>query len=604
MRKLVVVVAAVGVLAAPAAVAQERQVITFDAQGTMAGGPGGQRTFKTGTGRIRGRILSADTGQPLRRVQVRLFGQDVAPKTILTDASGRYEFGELPAGRFTISAMKSGFVAVQYGQTRPFESGKPIELADGQFVDRANIALPRGSVIAGRIVDEFGEPVTDAIVLALRSVWSNGRRRLQPAGRSSQTNDLGHYRIFGLPPGDYYVSATYRGTDIAMMETSAMAVGGATPTTPASGYAATYFPGTTSAAEGQRVRVALGQEASGTDFALAPVKLARVSGMVVRSDGQPAANTMLTMVPRGSETMFAMMDRPGRTNANGNFTMPGIAPGDYTLQVRGMSFTTMSSGDGNRMMVTTRTEAIGGSGQEPEFATIPVTVAGEDVSNLVVVTTKGATASGHLSFEGGQQPASLAGIRVMMASTDNEPNLMLPVGPGQGPPGAVRDDGSFELRGLSGSRLVRVFGLPVGWVLKSVNVEGQDVTDTGFDFKPGGAVTGIDIVVTNKATEINGTVTTSAGGPVKDYTAVVFAADQSKWVLPQSRYVTAVRPDQDGRFKVRNLPPGDYLAAAVEYLPQGDWGDPEVLERLKDRATAVTLDEGSSRVVELKIIKE
>jgi hypothetical protein len=138
-------------------------------------------------------------------------------------------------------------------------------------------------------------------------------------------------------------------------------------------------------------------------------------------------------------------------------------------------------------------------------------------------------------------------------------------------------------------------------MLKSVTVEGQDVTDTGFDFKPGGAVTGIDVVVTTKTTEINGTVTTSNGQPVKDFTAVLFADDPAKWALPQTRYVTAVRPDQEGRFKVRNLPAGDYLAIAVEYLAQGEWGDPEVLDRLKSKAARVTLDEGESKAVQLKI---
>ncbi len=599
MRKFTLLVASIVLLAPPAGVARERQVVTFDGQGVMPMAPPG-RTFKTGTGRIRGRILAADTGQPIRRVQVRLFGQDVAPKTMLTDATGRYEFAELPAGRFTVSAMKSGYVTVQYGQTRAFESGKPIELADGQLVDKADIPLPRGSVIAGRVVDEFGEPVADAMVMALRSAWSNGRRRLLPAGRGSQTNDLGQYRIFGLPPGDYYVSATYRGAEIGMVEMTGMVNVSAGPA--ASGYAATYYPGTTSAGEAQRVRLTLGQEATGTDFPLAPVKLARVAGMVVRSDGQPAANTMLALVPRGAENMFSMMDRGGRTDANGNFTLPGIAPGDYNLQVRGVTIGSMSTGDGNRVMITTRMEAGGGTAQEPEFASVPVTVAGEDVSGLVVVTTKGATASGRLSFEGGPQPTSLSGIRIVMNSTENEPTLMLPAGPGQGPPGGVRADGSFELRGLSGPRVVRVFGLPPGWVLKAVHVEGQDVTDTGFDFKPGGAVSGIDVVVTTRATEINGTVTTSAGNPVKDYTVVVFAADPARWALPQSRYQAMARPDQEGRFKVRNLPPGDYLAVAVEYLPQGDWNDPEVLDHLKGRAAPVTLDEGESKAIQLKIV--
>ena len=172
---------------------------------------GGPRTFKTGTGRLRGRVLASDGTGPIRRAQVRISGSEVAPKAALTDAEGRFEFRELPAGRFTLQASKSGFVSVQYGQTRPFESGKPIELADKQSLDNADISMPRGSVIAGRIVDEFGDAIPDVSVTAMRQTWQNGRRRLVPSpGRVAQTNDLGHFRIYGLPPGDYYVSATLR----------------------------------------------------------------------------------------------------------------------------------------------------------------------------------------------------------------------------------------------------------------------------------------------------------------------------------------------------------------------------------------------------------
>ena len=244
----------------------------------MPGMPRGQ--VKTGTGRILGRVVAAETGAAVRRAQVRISGTDIGAKSALTDADGRYEFRDLPAGRFSLTAQKSGYMTVQYGQTRPFESGKSIELAEGQMVDKAEIAMPRGSVISGRIVDEFGDPVADASVSAMRSVWSNGKRRLQQTGRNAQTNDLGQYRLFGLAPGEYYVSATYRGADMAIMEMAmitAGAGGGPSGSTPTSGYAPTYFPGTTSGADAQRITVGVGQEAQGTDFSLLPVRFAKIS---------------------------------------------------------------------------------------------------------------------------------------------------------------------------------------------------------------------------------------------------------------------------------------------------------------------------------------
>src|SRR5262245_31491067 len=149
------------------------------------------RQAKTGTGRLRGRVLASDTGAIVRRAQVRVSGPDIGTKTAFTDAQGRYEFKDLPAGRFNLSVSKSGFVRMEYGQSRPFEPGRPIELADAQILEKVDVALPRGRAVPGRVVDEFGDPVADASVSAVRTQYSSGKRRLVPSGRASTTNDLG-----------------------------------------------------------------------------------------------------------------------------------------------------------------------------------------------------------------------------------------------------------------------------------------------------------------------------------------------------------------------------------------------------------------------------
>ena len=124
---------------------------------------------QTGTAVIKGHVVAADTGRPLRRAQVRLSGAELrGGRLATTDAEGRYEFKELPAGRYTLSVSKGGYVTLAFGQRRPFESGKPIELLDAQVIDKTDFALPRGSAITGRVLDEFGEPVADAMIEALR----------------------------------------------------------------------------------------------------------------------------------------------------------------------------------------------------------------------------------------------------------------------------------------------------------------------------------------------------------------------------------------------------------------------------------------------------
>jgi len=584
--------------------ARAQTIVINGAPGELPQLPGMARgQVKTGTGRIRGRVVAADTGMAVRRAQVRLGGSEVGGRSALTDGEGRFEFRDLPAGRFSLTAQKPGFMTVQYGQTRPFESGKTIDLADAQAMDKAEIAMPRGSVISGRIVDEFGDPMADVMVSAMRSVWSNGKRRLQQTGRSAQTNDLGQYRIFGLAPGEYYVSATFRGGEMAAMEMSAVAAmsgaGVASGSTPNSGYAPTYFPGTTNGADAQRLALAVGQEAQGTDFSLLPVRLVKITGTVISSEGKPTEGAMVSAIPRSGGDVVFGLSGSARTDKNGNFTLSNVAPGDYTLQTRGIQIMT-SSGEGGGNMTFTMTRIVGpdgAGGSEPESGSAPVTVSAEDVSNVVIITTKGATATGHVTFEGGTKPSNANNLRIMA----------MPLDIGDGPvfspggSGTVKADGSFDLKGLTGTRAFRVMGLPQGWTLKAAKLNGQDVTDTGVEFKGSEALTGLELVVTSKTTQIDGSVKDSSGNAVKDYTVVVFSDEPQKWAAPQSRYISGVRPDTEGRFQVKNLPAGGYYAVAVDYIAQGEWGDPDLLERLKSKATHITLDEGETKSIDLKI---
>ena len=155
----------------------------------------------------------------------------------LTDNQGRYEFKDLPAGRFGVSVSKSGYVTMQYGQNRPFEPGKPIELADAQVLEKADVALPRGGVLAGRVIDESGEAVADADVTAMRMQFQNGTRHLVQTGRNAMTNDLGQFRIYGLPPGDYFVSATLHNMSSTVMDMLGAGAGGPIASNQTSGYA-------------------------------------------------------------------------------------------------------------------------------------------------------------------------------------------------------------------------------------------------------------------------------------------------------------------------------------------------------------------------------
>jgi hypothetical protein len=557
------------------------------------------RQAKTGTGKLRGRVLAADTGAIVRRAQVRISSPDIGTKTAFTDAQGRYEFKDLPAGRFTLSVSKSGFVTMQYGQSRPFEPGRPIELADAQLLEKADVALPRGSAVSGRILDEFGEPVADASVTAMRLQYGSGRRRFMPSGRASTTNDLGQFRVFGLPPGEYYLSATVRTFDTFMMDMMAGMAGGANGSSNTSGYAATYYPGTPNPAEAQRLSLSVGQELSSIDIQLQPVRLAKITGIASGSDGKPMSGAMVMLMPAMRDTVALMPGGTSLTDKDGNFTLSGVAPGEYSLQVQSMAALMSAASEAMALMGgDSPSKAPAAQPAEREFAVAKVAVTGEDITGLVVTGTRGAKATGRVVFEGAPPPENIASLRLIATPTDFDE---IPATASVFGLSAVKETGAFEINGLVGGRTFRLMNEPKGWYLKQVTREGNDVTDKGYDFKPGDTVEGFEMVLTTKTQSVTGAVSNDKGEPVKEYTVVVFPQDPQKWSGSDNRWVMSARADQQGRFKIVDLPSGLFLAIAVDYVAQGEWRDPVWLERAAKTATPFILDEGATKTLSLKL---
>jgi hypothetical protein len=522
-----------------------------------------------GTAVIRGQIVAADTGAPIRRAQVRISSPEARESRVAaTDAQGRFEVKELPAGRYTINASKGGFVTLQYGQRRPSESGTPIELGDGQTFEKLTMALPRGSVIGGRITDEFGEPVANASVIAMRYSYAGGGRRLTAAPGSSSrdtTDDQGHYRLFGLPPGEYFVSATLRSGPEA-----------ADPTGEVSGYAATYYPGTPNMNEASRVTLAVSQENTAVSFGLIATRLVRVSGQVLTSSGEPAAGGNVLLLSGGTANGRGIQLQQGggngRIDRTGAFAITNVAPGRYQVQARS-----------------------GGRGGDGELARMDLVVGAEDVAGVTMVTAPGALVSGLVVSDTGEPfdfPAQQLQVAARAASPDAQ-------GPGGGA-GRVGTNWTFELRGLTDARLFRV-NAPQGWTLKSVALGGQDITDVPTELPPGQSVSGMQIVLTKKTTTLSGLVSDAAGRPLLDATVVVFPANQQLWTF-QSRFIKAARPDQEGTYRMAGLPPlEDYLVVAVQGLEDGQAGDPEFLAAVKDAAAKFTLADGETKAVDVRL---
>ncbi|MEO2195161.1 MAG: carboxypeptidase-like regulatory domain-containing protein, partial [bacterium] len=134
-------------------------------------------------------------------------------------------------------------------------------------------------------------------------------------------------------------------------------------------------------------------------------------------------------------------------------------------------------------------------------------------------------------------------------------------------------------------------GVPDGWQLEAVHLEGRDVIDTPLEFRGEASIEHVVLLLTDQLTELTGTVQDEAGDALTDFTVVAFPSDERLW-QPRSRHILASRPDQNAQYRLRGLPPGDYLLAAVEIVEEGEWFEPRFLEELRRRATRVTLRDG------------
>lgn len=554
------------------------------------------------TGMIAGRLTSADQGRPVRKAQVKLVA--LSPKqtrNTVSDAEGRFAFTDLPAGQYTLSASKPGYLDSVFGALRPGPTmpGVTLHLSAGQKLDDVAFRIPRGGAIAGIVTDEFGDPAFSVPVRAIRFVYENGRRVARPAGTAT-SDDLGAYRIAGLLPGDYVVSALPRdtvaaaaatadslrqrqaqlaekrradGTDRAAAANSEAARRdlGRDPTAPpdAFGYVAVYYPSATTPGGAARVSVGVGQQLSAVDIQLQVLKTGSVSGSVTRPDGAPAAGQVYLLDPT--------MPIPGlavwfRTVANGRFAFHGIPPGVYVV------LTQAPTGQpGQELTAAAEVHvAEGGTHDVPLALRAGVTVTG----------TVDATSLGGVDLRRVQIDA----LRIM-SPADWEVPLGTDIPDGEG---------KFTIHGLApGLYRIGVRGLPEGWMLESAMFDGIDAADYHLrvDARPvGGGL----LRFTKSGGHVGGAVTNTAGDPVTDYVVMIFPAEAALWV-PQSRRIHIAQPDAQGRYTFKGLPAGDYRLAAVIPPEAGQQFDPEFLAQAAQGSTTLTLAGGEQKTQDLRV---
>jgi protocatechuate 3,4-dioxygenase beta subunit len=597
-----------------------------------------------GKGVLAGVVVSSDASRPIRRAKVAIDGGSPhVSKTIQTDEQGAFRFTQLPAGDFTLTASKGGYVETIFGQRQPGSGrpGTPIHLATDQQLSNVSMPLARGAVITGAVYDEAGEPMFGEAVRLYRWVMASGERTLQDV-ESATTDDRGIYRFAALRGGEYLVSTagTIGDGDFDFADGAYFKIlkpngafmnnanvsgrvsitmdrvdSGTTGAPAATGFAGVYYPGTADVATASSITVAVGDERSGIDFHQQVVPLGRLSGIVTGPDG-PVPDCQVQLINRGQPPGVGV--RSTRAGKDGRFTFSSTAPGQYILFARATAKTekllqakqeaamAMASLDA----AASRNPSADSAGVEKQRVAIErslaasaelwgmadVTSDGRDAAEVALSLQAGMTVSGHVVAEtsvGAPPNLSLLSLTLEHVGQHISGQNVTP------PPAVVDDKGDFVIRGVFPGRYRLVMAAaPAGYTIRSALFGGVDVLDaplqlTGNERPSGGLLT-----LTKATTEVTGTVADAAGQPVSDVTVIAFSADERFWT-PMSRRIQAVRPSSDGRYALKNLPEGEYRLVAVADVEPGRWYDSIFLRALGGFST-ITLTSGGKLTQDIR----
>lgn len=519
---------------------------------------------------VEGQVVNGATGEPLGKAAVTLRRVDsprgapgpAAGYGATSDASGKFTIIHIEPGKYRLSASRTGFVDAEYGSRDFLQGGTPVSLAPAQRMRDVQFRMTPHGVITGRVLDAEGEPMAFLQVQAMRYRYPHGRKQLVAYG-SAATNDLGEYRIFGLPPGRYFVSVSNRQSYL-----SGRPAPGATQD-PEEEYVPTYYPGTSDPTGAAALDVGAGVQIRGVDLVPSKRRTVHVKGNVTDASGSDGRRLMVFLMPRGVSGLGAM-NRPSTIDANGNFDIRGVASGSYTLvaalQERGRPFTSR----------------------------LPVEVGNNNIENLSITINPAMNLPGRVRLDG-QTAADISNVQVTLRSRDaNVPmfgaNTMV----------RLKEDGSFSLANVNPDNYsVTVSGLPDGFYVKSIMASGQDALVSGLNLTTGAAAA-IDILLAPNAGQATGVVQNEQQQPAAGVTVVLIPQEKER--SEQSQYYKTATTDAAGAFTLKNLDPGQYKIYAWREVEPGAYMDPEFVKPVENRGESLTIRESSQASVQLKLI--
>jgi hypothetical protein len=495
--------------------------------------------------------------------------------TTNTDRDGRYTFANLTPGTYTVRVQKEGYFGKPEAGNYPPTAATSVSVAAKETKD-GNVSMIPGGLIGGRVFDANGQLLPNAIVNALKVTYPLGNAVL--SGQTNKgTDDRGEFRLFWVPPGDYYLTAE---------------APRAAPT-PGAGPAGqgnkTFYPGVNDVSQAKTVGIKGGEELLGMDIGIRTASTFKVSGQVSSlippppsQLGTPAVNSAVLVllspdanVPDDTKQVGTVPLVP----TSGKFEVPNILPGTYDLFAR---------------VPDPAAQAAGGVPQA--WGRARIEVRDTDVNNVSIMITPSVEVTGSVTAAGGRMPPSLR-IQLMPdeASAAKTPAYQQ-VSSRSAP---VTAGGAFSVPAVPEGRfrVGSVAGLPQDMYLADVREGAQSVFDAGFDVNT--KTSPLEIVLGTGAGTVSGIV---QDGPTKAVSgATVVLVPETRRRSNRALYVVG-GSDASGRFTLRGVAPGDYKIFAWESILGFAYVNAAFMAKHEERGKAVHVGHGGTVSAELTII--
>jgi protocatechuate 3,4-dioxygenase beta subunit len=524
---------------------------------------------------LEGNVVKEPGREPLKKAIVELIAENQEEGgnyTATSDQEGHFKIAGIQPGRYRMFVERPGYLEVDKKRRR--SEGIVLSFDAGQGLKDQTLRMLPAAILTGRVLDEDGDPMPDVEVTALRRKFSSGHLKFESRG-AMQTNDLGEFRIGGLLAGKYYVSASPSANFQNLVPAQKSVDEPGTPSAD-SAYVTTYYPNTVDRAQAAAIELHPGDETP-VDFSLARTHTAHIRGSVAGLT--PGGKAVVMLRARDSNAMWM----GGEVDKEGKFEILHVAPGAYTI----IATTVMAD--------------------SPQSAPRNIEVSDANIEGLSLAPLAGGAIRGRIHFGGkAKLDPSVLFVSVRRIDGGDEFTDVVPFatdGVGTFSPfGRVKADGSFELKDVSpGLYEIEVSGDSKGMAdnfVESVVTGTKEVSDTGLNVN--GGTLPLDVTLSSGAGVVDGSVANDKKEPIAN--AVVVAVPEPKYRKRQSHYQRTAT-DQDGRFTLRGVYPGEYTLYAWEVLEGDDYLDPDFLKTVDNQGTTVKVEKsGRRQSVALKVI--